>query len=47
MQVDETTNVSTKEQLSVITRLDKKDDVDERFLKLYNVSSDRAALAIG
>ena len=46
MQVDETADVSTKEQLSVVIRLDKKDDVAERFLKLYNVSSDRTALAI-
>ena len=46
MQVDETTDVSTKEQLSVIIRLDKKDDVVERFLKFYNVSSDRTAPAI-
>ena len=46
MQVDETTDVSTKEQLSVIIRLDKKDDIVERFLKFYNVSSDRTAPAI-
>ena len=45
-QVDETTDVSTKEQLSVIIRLDKKDDVVERFLKFYNVSSDRTAPSI-
>ena len=46
VQVDETTVVSTKEQLSAIIRLDKKDDVVERFLKCYNVSSDRTAPAI-
>ena len=46
VQVDETTDVSTKEQLSVIIRLDEKDDVVERFLKFYNVSSDRTAPAI-
>ena len=46
VQVDETTDVSTKEQLSVIIRLDKKDEVVERFLKFYNVSSDRTAPAI-
>ena len=40
MQVDETTDVSTKEQMSVIIRLDKNDDV-EWFLKFYKVSSDR------
>ena len=45
VQVGETTDVSTKEQLSVIIRLDKNDDV-ERFLKFYNVSSDRTAPAI-
>ena len=31
VQVDETTNVSNKDQLSVIIRLDKKDDVAESF----------------
>ena len=46
VQVDETTDVSTKEQLSVIIRLDKKDDVPGRLLKSYNVSSDRTAPAI-
>ena len=46
VQVDETTDVSAKEQLSVIIRLDKKDDVVERFLKLYNVTSGRTDLAI-
>ena len=46
VQVDETTDVSTKEQLSVIIRLDKKDNAAERFLQFYNVSSDRTAPAI-
>ena len=46
MQVGETTDVSTKEELSVIIRLDKNDDVVERFLKFYNVSSDRTAPTI-
>ena len=46
MQVDEAIDVSTKEQLSVTIRLDKRDDVVERFLKLYNVGSDRTAFAI-
>ena len=46
MQVDEITDVSTKEQLSVIIRLDKKDDIVERSLKFYNVSTDRTAPAI-
>ena len=47
VQVDETTDVSTKEQLSVIIRLDKKDGVVERVLKCYNVSLERTAPAIG
>jgi len=38
VQVDETADVSTKEQMSVIIRLDKNDNVVERFLKFYNVS---------
>ena len=38
--------MSTKEQLSVIIRLDKKDDIVERFLKFYNMSTDGAAPAI-
>ena len=38
MQVDETADVSTKEQMSVIIRLDKNDNVVVRFLKFYNVS---------
>ena len=46
MQVDETTDVSTKEQLSVIIRLNKNDDVVERFLKFYILSSDRTVPAI-
>ena len=31
VQVDETTDVSTKEQLSVTIRLDKNDDVVDKF----------------
>ena len=45
VQVDKTTYVSTKEQRSVIIRLDKNDDVVEEFLKFCNVSSDRTAPA--
>ena len=41
IQVDETTDVSTKEQLSVIIRLDREGEIVERFLKLFDVSSDR------
>ena len=49
IQVDETTDVSTKEQLSVIIRLDKEDEIVERFLKLFDVSSDRShySLVVG
>ena len=46
IQVDETTDVSTKEQLSVIIRLDRGGEIYERFLKLFDVSSDRSAVAI-
>ena len=46
MQVDEITDVSTKEQLSVIIRLDRKDDVVERSLNFYNMSSERTTPAI-
>ena len=38
--------MSTTEQLSVIIRFDKNDDVVQWFLKSYNVSSDRTASAI-
>ena len=44
VQVDETTDVSSNEQLTVIIRLDKKDDVVERFFNF--VGSDRTAPAI-
>ena len=46
IQVDETTDVSTKEQLSVIIRLDKKGEIVERFLRFVDVSTDRSASAI-
>eukprot|EP00795_Rhopilema_esculentum_P015519 gene15519-6782_t len=36
MQVDETTDVTTKEQLSVIIRLDRKDEIVERFLSAFS-----------
>ena len=45
-QVDETTDVSTKEQLSVIIRLDRKGEIVERFLRFVDVSADRSASAI-
>ena len=41
IQVDETTDVSTKEQLSVIIRLDMEGETVERFLKHQKHSSDR------
>jgi hypothetical protein len=46
IQCDETLDVSTKEQLSVIVRLDRGGEVVERFLKFRNVSTDRTARAI-
>ena len=46
IQVDETNDVSTKEQLSVIIRLDGGGEIVERFLKLFDVSSVRSAVAI-
>ena len=46
MQVDETTDVPTKEQLSMIVRLDKGCDIIERLLGFVDVSSDRTANAI-
>ena len=46
LQVDETTDVSAKAQLSAIIRLDKGCEVVERFLKFKDVSSDRSAQAI-
>ena len=41
IQVDETTDASTKEQLSAIIRLDREGEIVKRFLKLFHVSSDR------
>ena len=35
IQVDETTEISTKEQVNANIRLDKKEDIVERFLKFY------------
>ena len=46
IQIDETADVSTREQLCVIVRFERKGEVVERFLKFYNVSSDRTAPAI-
>ena len=46
IQVDETTDVSTKEQFSVIIRLDREGEIVERFLKLFDVSSDRSHFSL-
>ena len=46
IQVDETTDVSTKEQLSVIIRLDREGEIVERFLKFFDVSSYRSHLSL-
>ena len=46
IQVDETTDVSTKEQLSVIIRLGREGEIVERFLKLFDVSSDRSYFSL-
>ncbi len=46
IQIDETTDVSAKEQLSVIIRLDKKGEIVERLLKYHDVSTCRSANAI-
>ncbi|XP_046857570.1 uncharacterized protein LOC124450958 isoform X1 [Xenia sp. Carnegie-2017] len=45
-EVDEATDVSTKEQLSVIVRMDKGESVIERQLGFVDVSCDRTATAI-
>ena len=39
IQVDETTDVFSKEQLSIIIHLDREGELVERFLKLFDVSS--------
>ncbi|CAB4034786.1 Hypothetical predicted protein, partial [Paramuricea clavata] len=41
-----TTDVSTKEQLSIIVRLDSGSDILERFLKFVDVSTDRIAATL-
>ena len=46
VQVDETTDVSTKEQSSIIVRLDSGSDIVERFLKFVDVSTDRTAATL-
>ena len=46
IQVDETPDVLTKEQLSAIIGLDRDVDKVERFLEFVNVSQDRSASSI-
>ncbi|XP_046857268.1 uncharacterized protein LOC124450676 isoform X2 [Xenia sp. Carnegie-2017] len=45
-EVDEATDVSTKELFSVIVRMDKGESVNERQLGFVDVSCDRTATAI-
>ena len=44
--LDPRLDISTKEQLCVIVRLDKGCDIVERFLKFHNVSTGRTAPAL-
>jgi hypothetical protein len=46
VQVDETSDVSTKEQVSMIAHLDKGSEIVERQLGFVDVSSNRNAAAI-
>ena len=46
IQVDETTDVSAKEQLSVIIRLDSEGETVERIMKLFYISSDRSHFSL-
>ena len=46
IQVDGTTGASTKEQLSVIMHLDREGEIVERFLKLFDDSSDRSHFSL-
>ena len=39
IQVDKTTDVSTKEQLSIIIRWDREGEIVERFLKLFDLQN--------
>ena len=47
IQCDETMDVSTKEQLSIIICLERSYEIVERFLKFSNVSRDCTALGMG
>ena len=44
IQADESTDASTKQQLRIILRFDRKVEVVERCIKFANVGSDRTAL---
>jgi len=46
IQADETTDVSTGEQLGIILGFDRKGEIVERFIEFANVSSDGTALAV-
>ena len=46
IQVDGTTGASTKEQLSVIMHLDREGEIVERFLKIFDDSSDRSHFSL-
>ena len=46
VQVNQTTDVSTKEQLSIIVRLDSGSDIVERFLRFVDVRTDRTAATL-
>ena len=46
IQIDEATDVSAKEQLSIIIRLDSNGDFVERLLRFVDVSADRTAASI-
>ena len=43
IQIDETTDISAKAQLTAIIRFDRGSEVAERFLKFHNVSTGRSA----
>ena len=46
IQIDEATDVSTKEQLSIIIRLDSNGDIVDRLMRFVDVSADRTAASI-
>ena len=46
IQIDEATYISTKEQLSIIIRLDSNGAIVERLLRFVDVSTDRTATSM-